>query len=272
MVFANTAGLPERASRPGGGVTGTEVAAGPATGISSPGPGDLVGWRPALWGPAGAEGFFGEVRAGTLYVAMAPGGDFQLSVAGIDARAAPAFTWATQFRVPASGPGALRFAGWPFAGIGGIVEILVWLVVLWVLIDRRFVLRARLRALAAARPSETILRPPAATEGPRRRSGASPAGGNGAMSGRREGFFNDDTPFADEPPPPRPVAAAGQRPVRPAALAAPDPGRWPQGWPTAASTGAPSARRRCSRWRPSHRRPSSPPPGTAPAARRPPRP
>jgi hypothetical protein len=180
VVFANTAALPERASRRGGGVTGTEGTSGLTTGLALPRPGDLAGWRPALGGPAGAEGFFGPVRAGTLYAAMAPAGDFQLSVAGVGARAAPAFTWATQFRVPASGPGALRFAGWPLAGIGGIIEILVWLVVLWVLIDRRFALRARLRALAAARPSETILPPPAPTRvregGPahRRRGAAVP--------------------------------------------------------------------------------------------------
>jgi len=41
------------------------------------------------------------------------------------------------------------------------------------------------------------------------------------MSGRTEGFFNDDTPMADEqPPPPRAPAPARVRPVRAVALAA----------------------------------------------------
>jgi len=159
VVFANTAGLPERASRGPVPISGTVATAGPAAGIAEPAPGDLAGWQATLPGPPGAEGFFGEVRAGTLYAAMAPGGDFQLSVGGRGASASPAFSWATQFRVPAGGSAALRFAGWPLPGLGGLAEVIVWLVVLSVLIDRRFSVRARLRALAAARPSETTVRP-----------------------------------------------------------------------------------------------------------------
>ena len=92
---------------------------------------------------------------------MAPGGDWQLSVADAAAHASPAFGWATQFDVRRGGHGALRFAGLPFGGIGGLIELVLWFVVVWVLIDRRFALRARLRALAAARPSETTVRPTA---------------------------------------------------------------------------------------------------------------
>jgi GT2 family glycosyltransferase len=162
VVFENTAALPERASRAGGPVRGVESLAGPADGIAVPAPGDLAGWRPRLPGAAGSEGFFGPVGEGTLYSAMAPAGDFQLSVGGVGARATPAFSWATQFSVPSSGVGALRFAGLPLAGVGGLLELLAWIMVVWVLVDRRFALRARFRALAAARPSETTVRPRAA--------------------------------------------------------------------------------------------------------------
>jgi hypothetical protein len=121
----------------------------------------------AASGPAGSEGFFGTVGSGTVYAAMAPGGDWQLSVAGAAAHASPAFGWGTQFDVRTGGHGALRFAGLPFAGLGGLIELVLWFVVVWVLIDRRFALRARLRALAAARPSETTVRPTVRTTTPR---------------------------------------------------------------------------------------------------------
>lgn len=159
VVFANTAALPERASRAAGSVRGKQAAGGPAAGVALPAPGDLAGWRPALAGPSGSEGFFGTVGAGTVYAAMAPGGDWQLSVGGMGARESSAFGWAAQFEVARAGRGALRFAGVPLAGLGGLAELLLWLVVVSVLIDRRFALRARLRALAEARPSETTIRP-----------------------------------------------------------------------------------------------------------------
>jgi hypothetical protein len=162
VVYLNTVALPERAARPGGQVTGTEPRAGPAAGIAVPAPGDLAGWRAVLPGPAGTDGFSGTVPAGSLYASMAPGGDFRLTVAGAAAPTAPAFSWATQFRTSRPGPATLGFSGWPLAGIGGALELVVWLVVVSVLVDRRFALRARLRALAAAQPSETTVRPPTA--------------------------------------------------------------------------------------------------------------
>ncbi|HXR54335.1 MAG TPA: glycosyltransferase [Acidimicrobiales bacterium] len=159
VVFTNTAALPERASRPGGPVLGRGATKGPAAGIALPAQGDLTGWRDALRGPSGSEGFFGAVESGTVYAAMAPGGDWQLSVDGTGAHASSAFGWGAQFEVAKGGSGALRFAGVPLAGLGGLVELLLWLVVVGVLIDRRFAIRARLRALAAARPGETTVRP-----------------------------------------------------------------------------------------------------------------
>jgi GT2 family glycosyltransferase len=167
VVFSNTAALPERASRRAGAIAGTVATKGPAAGVALPARGDLAGWRSALLGPNGSEGFFGPVESGTVYAAMAPGGDWQLSVGGIGAHAGPAFGWATQFKVDKGGSGALRFAGVPLAGLGGLAELLAWLVVVWLLIDRRFAIRARLRALAAARPSETTVRPSARSTGAR---------------------------------------------------------------------------------------------------------
>ncbi len=159
VVFTNTVSLPERAARPGPAIRGSASATGPAAGITLPAVGDLATWRPALPGPAASEGFFGPVPAGVVYSASAPGGEFALSVDGRASSARPAFSWATQFAVPSGGTAALRFNGWPLAGIGGGLEIVLWLVVTASLLDRRFAIRVRLRALAAARPSETTVRP-----------------------------------------------------------------------------------------------------------------
>jgi hypothetical protein len=180
VVFTNTAALPERAARSGGPIRGSVARSGPAVGVALPAAGDLTGWRNALVGPSGSEGFFGAVASGTVYAAMAPGGDWQLSVGGAGAHASPAFSWAAQFVVKKGGAGALRFAGLPLAGLGGLIELALWIVVVWVLVDRRFAVRARLRALAAARPSETTVRPaaraarieqPSSPRGPRGSSG-----------------------------------------------------------------------------------------------------
>ena len=65
------------------------------------------------------------------------------------------------------------------AGLGGLIELLLWIVVVWLLIDRRFAVRARLRALAAARPSETTVRPPARTTARTTRTGQPEAGRHG---------------------------------------------------------------------------------------------
>lgn len=179
VVFANTAALPERAARPGGTIEGKEATHGPAAGVALPAAGDLAAWRNALVGPSGSEGFFGAVGSGTVYVAMAPGGDWQLAVGGAGLRSRPAFGWAAQFEVGRGGSGALRFAGVPLAGLGGLIELLLWIVVVWLLIDRRFAVRARLRALAAARPSETTVRPPARTTARTTRTGQPEAGRHG---------------------------------------------------------------------------------------------
>jgi GT2 family glycosyltransferase len=159
VVYTNTAALPERASRAAGPAQGREATGGPAAGIALPRPGDLSGWRTSLAGPAGSGGFFGSVAAGTIYAAMAPGGDWQLATVGGPGHETSAFGWAAQFTVAKGGPASLRFAGVPLPGLGGLAELVLWLIVVWALIDRRFSLRARLRALAAAKPSEATIRP-----------------------------------------------------------------------------------------------------------------
>ncbi|MGH3159692.1 MAG: hypothetical protein ACRDNF_24400, partial [Streptosporangiaceae bacterium] len=158
-VFSNTAAIPERAVRPAGAVSRGVARSGAAKTIAVPAVGDLAGWRPVLPGPSGAHGFFGAVPAGVLYSAMAPSGDFALSVGHRAERASPAFGWASQYAVASGGQATLAFTGWPLSGIGGGIEIVVWLVVVWVLIDRRLALRARLRALTVTRLSETTVGP-----------------------------------------------------------------------------------------------------------------
>ncbi len=158
LVYDNTAAIPERATRAAGLVTGTKAASGPAAGLSLPSPGDLSGWHPAL-GTNSGSGYTGSLRAGTLYAALAPAGAFHLSVGGTALPVAPAFSWAAQFKVARAGPGTLVFSSVPLAGIGAALELVLWVLVVGLLFDRRFALRARMRALASAQPSETVLRP-----------------------------------------------------------------------------------------------------------------
>ncbi len=159
VVFANTTALPERASRPGPPVVGTEATRGSTAGLAHPPAGDLSGWRPVLPRAHGSAGYTGSVPSGVVYSAMAPAADFGLRVAGHAVAGRPAFGWARQFAVPGGGPAALGLSAVPYSGIGGGLEIVLWVLVCAVLLGRRFSLRERLRALAAARPSETTLPP-----------------------------------------------------------------------------------------------------------------
>ncbi len=161
VVFTNTVGLPERAARRGSPILGALATGGAAAGIALPGAGDLSGWRPVLSG-TGAQGYRGSVPAGVLYSAMAPAGDFGLDVSGHAVTGHPAFSWARQFAVSRGGTTTLRLSVVPYPGIGGGLEIALWVIVCAALLDRRFSLRARLRAIAAARPSQTTLPPTAA--------------------------------------------------------------------------------------------------------------
>ncbi len=156
LLYDNTAALPQRAARAGGFVRGVEPRHGPAAGIVLPSSGDLEGWHPALDPVSG--GYRGRLTPGTLYAAFAPSGNFGLTLDGVATRAAPAFSWARQFALPRPGIGTLSFSGLPWAGLGAVLELVVWLAIVVALVDRRLALRARVGALAAARPSETTLR------------------------------------------------------------------------------------------------------------------
>jgi GT2 family glycosyltransferase len=136
VVYDNTVAIPERAARRGGEVRTTRFVAG----LSVPASGDLSGWRPVLGSTSGA-GSRGPVGPGTVYAAMAPGGAFHLTVGRARARAAPAFSWAVQFKVTRPGEGVLTLSALPWGGIGGALELALWLAVAALLLDRRLKIR-----------------------------------------------------------------------------------------------------------------------------------
>ncbi len=150
VVYDNTAAIPERAARSGGPVRAVRAVSGPAAGLAVPTPADLAGWRPAL-GSSSSSGYRGPVHPGTVYAAMAPAGAFHLSVRGAPAPAAAAFSWAAQFRVARGGQATLSLAAVPWGGIGGGLEVVLWVLVAAVLVDRRLAVAARLRAVGRAR-------------------------------------------------------------------------------------------------------------------------
>jgi hypothetical protein len=58
------------------------------------------------------------------------------------------FGWAAQYRVAAAGTAILRFDGGPWAPLGVLVELVLWLAVAAALIERRGVVRPWVRAVA----------------------------------------------------------------------------------------------------------------------------
>ena len=155
-VYANTDWLPERSW-----VAGSSAHAAAAGAIPSGSPGVLPptasppgtrvvpGARPVLPGPPAQRSYTGPVPPGTVLAAVAPAGRW--SLVGPSGTADPrssSFGWAAQYRVAAAGTAILRFDGGPWAPLGVLVELVLWLAVAAALIERRGVVRPWVRAVA----------------------------------------------------------------------------------------------------------------------------
>jgi len=138
-VYANAAWVPQRSE-----VAGHPGAAVPVTSSVGVAPGTPVvpGAVPVLPGPAAARSFAGPVTAGTVFVALAPAGDWQLvGSTGVVAPRSPAFGWAAGYAVPARTVGTLRFDDGILPLLVVVFSLLAWGLALAALVDRRRIRR-----------------------------------------------------------------------------------------------------------------------------------
>ena len=148
-VFDNTDWLPERSAVAGSSTTVAAAAAVPAgsdgwlpaTG-TPPGRRVVPGAVSVLRGPAAQRTYHGQVPAGTVLVAVAPAGRWVLVTSnGSAAPRKPSFGWAAQYAVAQPGHVTLRFQGGPWAPLGLLYQVLLWVLVAAVLIERRRIAR-----------------------------------------------------------------------------------------------------------------------------------
>jgi GT2 family glycosyltransferase len=154
-VYTNTDWLPVRAAVAGPSTAATAAAAIPATApgtlaatATPPGHPIVPGAVPVLPGAATATSFRGAVPAGTVLAALAPADRWQLvGPSGAAAPRSSSFGWAEQYRVSAPGVATLGFHGSPWSPIGVVFQIVLWLVVIAALVERRGVVRPWLRSV-----------------------------------------------------------------------------------------------------------------------------
>ncbi len=134
-VFDNADWIPQRAS------VAPTAAVGPAQPpptASPPGTPLVPAARPVLPGPAAGRSYTGPLPAGTVLAAEAPANRWELTTSG--GRAAPrsgAFGWAPRYRVARATTGTLHFDGGLVPVAEGLFTVVVWLLAVAALIDRR---------------------------------------------------------------------------------------------------------------------------------------
>ncbi len=135
-VYQNTAWIPERAAVPAGATVANGPSdPGPLTG--SPGTSIVPGAVPVLPGEIASLSYRGALPRGTVLSALAPAGRWSLVGAdGSTAVERPSFGWAGSYRVD-SGVGTLRFGGGILPLLTGLYSVLLWVVAVAVLLDRR---------------------------------------------------------------------------------------------------------------------------------------
>ena len=134
-VFENAAWVAQRAEVPGR--PGSSVAVvspligGPTTPI-------VPDARPVLPGEAASRSFRGPLVAGTVYSSAAPSGDWSLVTAsGTTAPRSDSFGWASRYAVASVSTSTLRFDDGLVPLVAGVFSVVVWILVLAALIDRR---------------------------------------------------------------------------------------------------------------------------------------
>ncbi len=134
-VYDNADWIPQRtAVAPAVGVG----AAQPPPTASPPGTPLLPAAQPVLPGPAAGRSYTGPIPAGTVLAAEAPAGRWELTTAG--GRVAPrssAFGWVPRYRVARATTGTLRFDGGLLPVGEGLFTVVVWLLAVAALVDRR---------------------------------------------------------------------------------------------------------------------------------------
>jgi GT2 family glycosyltransferase len=159
-VYQNNAWIPERAAVPSSAPTAAAAATAIATSASgapnvlgvAPGTPIVPGAVPVLPGPPASSSYAGLVPAGTVLTALAPAGRWSVASAGGTAfPMASAFGWAGQYRVDSSGSAVLRFNGGPWAPLSVAFELILWVLVVAALVERRGVLRPWLRSVLGRR-------------------------------------------------------------------------------------------------------------------------
>jgi GT2 family glycosyltransferase len=156
-VYQNSAWIPERSA-----VASPASAAATAIANGSSGTPDVLGVAPGtpivpgavavLPGPPASRSYRGTVPAGTVLASLAPAGHWSLTAAnGTVFPMSPAFGWAGQYRVDRGGPATLRFDGGPWGPLSVAFELVLWLLVVAALVERRGVVRPWLRSVLQRR-------------------------------------------------------------------------------------------------------------------------
>jgi GT2 family glycosyltransferase len=157
-VYQNTAWIPERSAV----ATTTSAVAATAIANGSSGTPDVLGAAPGtpivpgalpvLPGPPAGRSYRGPVPAGTVLTALAPAGRWTLtSSSGTAYPMSSAFGWAGQYRVDIGGPATLQFNGGPWGPLSVAFELILWLLVVAALVERRGVIRPWLRSVLQGR-------------------------------------------------------------------------------------------------------------------------
>jgi hypothetical protein len=119
---------------------------------AAPGAPIVPGTLPVLPGPPASRTYRGPVPAGTVLTALAPAGRWSLtSASGTVFPMSTAFGWAGQYRVDSGGPATLQFSGGPWAPLSLAFELILWLLVVAALVERRGVVRPWLRSVLQGR-------------------------------------------------------------------------------------------------------------------------
>ncbi len=135
-VFENTEAMPERGERRRGvAVRKTR----PGSQVPLPSPADIVGWHAVMSSPvstSSSPSFSGELSPGAVFAGLAPAGRWTLQVSGTEVHESSVFGWAGQFEVTSRGRGSLSFDGYPLLFWATLAELLLWMCVALVLLNR----------------------------------------------------------------------------------------------------------------------------------------
>jgi len=134
-VYENTDWYPQRALVPATSRAGTGDTSTPDPLFTLPGAPVVGGAAPVLPGPAAATAYHGPVAPGVVLAAVAPAGDWELTVGqGPAVPRSSSYGWGARYRVARGGQATLSFHGGPWPPLGVLWQIAVWLAALALLV------------------------------------------------------------------------------------------------------------------------------------------